>query len=158
MGGRGGSNQFYSRLARPLYPRHPMQTLRERDELSSRVDSTKETVCRLEEELRSSTVALTASTAELGKHRSRVAQLQGLVDAGERARQEQEQGLRRQAATSQESQASAVAANARIGETSNGGGGGGGESGVDGVVCVVMVWMEGLCSSVCCDGVDGGTL
>eukprot|EP00731_Ephydatia_muelleri_P030834 Em0022g348a len=90
------------------------ETLRERDELSSRVDSTKETVCRLEEELRSSTVALTASTAELGKHRSRVAQLQGLVDAGERARQEQEQGLRRQAATSQESQASAVAANARI--------------------------------------------
>ena len=90
------------------------ETLKERDEFSSRVDSTKETICRLEEELRSSTAALTASTTELGKHRSRAAQLQALVDAGERSRQEQEQGLRRQAATSQESQASVVAANARI--------------------------------------------
>ena len=140
-----------------------MQTLKERDEFSSRVDSTKETICRLEEELRSSTAALTASTTELGKHRSRAAQLQALVDAGERSRQEQEQGLRRQAATSQESQASVVAANARIGEWWWCGDGGGSDSGgVDGLcdgtrwwccceVCVV--WMEGVCDSVWC-GVD----
>ena len=76
----------------------------------------KEATNRLEEALHSSTTALTANSAELERYRTRVTQLQGIVDASERARQEQEQGLRRQAVTNQESQACMATANARIGE------------------------------------------
>ena len=114
--GGGGEGVCIILFSNQHYFSRSQQTSKERDELSTRVDSMKETINRLEEELRSSTVALTASTTELGKYRTKATQLQGLVDASERTRQEQEQGLRRQAAASHESQASVATANARIGK------------------------------------------
>ena len=45
-----------------------------------------------------------------------VSQLQGLVEASERTRQEQEQGIRRQTSRAQESQANVTSLAAKIGE------------------------------------------
>jgi len=49
------------------------------------------------------------------RYRSKVSQLQGLLEAGERARQEQEKGMRRHASQTQEAQASVTSLTGRMG-------------------------------------------
>ena len=51
------------------------------------------------------------------RYRSKVSQLQGLLEAGERARHEQEKGMRRHASRTQEAQASATSLAGRMGRT-----------------------------------------
>lgn len=96
-----------------------LQTCKERDELNSRANSLREMVRSLEAELQSSTSALASANAEVGKYRSRVSQLQGLVEASERTRQEQERNIRRHASHAHESHASATSLAAKISECLN---------------------------------------
>lgn len=58
------------------------QTSKERDELSSRVSSQRDAIHSLQSELETSSQALTAAGADASRLRSKVAQLQGLLDAG----------------------------------------------------------------------------
>lgn len=91
------------------------ETCTERDELSGRLASTKKLISSLETELENSTQALSAANLELVEHRSKVSQLQALVEASERTRQEQQKGIRTQAADVQAAQSTVASLNSKIG-------------------------------------------
>lgn len=92
------------------------ETCTERDELSERLSSTKKLMTSLESELENSTVALSTANTELVHLRGKVSQLQALVDASERTRQEQQRGIRTQAADVHAAQSSVTSLNSKIGE------------------------------------------
>lgn len=92
------------------------ETCAERDELSERLSSTKQVLTSMETELESSTQALSAANKELVKHRTRVTQLQALVEASERTRQEQQKGIRSRMSDIQTAQSTVASLNSKIGE------------------------------------------
>lgn len=89
----------------------------EREELSERLSSTKELLTSMEAELQRSTDALTAANSEVVCHRSKISQLQALVEASERTRQEREKETRTQAASAQVAQSTVTSLNSKISET-----------------------------------------
>ncbi len=88
----------------------------EKEELSKRLSSTKELLASMEAELQNSTLSLAAANGELVRHRSKVSQLQALVEASERTRQGQEKGMKDQSLTAQTAQYNVAALNSKIGE------------------------------------------
>lgn len=92
------------------------ETCTERDELSERLSSAKKLMSSLEGELESSTQALSTANAELVRQRGKVTHLQALVEASERTRQEQQKGIRTQAADVQTAQSTVASLNSKIGE------------------------------------------
>ena len=86
----------------------------EKVDVSSRLDSTKKVLSSMETELEQSTQALSTANTELVQQRAKVSQLQTLVEASERTRQEQQRGLKTQEADVQASQAAAAALKRQI--------------------------------------------
>ena len=68
----------------------------------------------MEAELQQSTEALATANSEAVGYRSRVSQLQALVEATERTRQEQEKGIRSHAASAQHAQCTVASLNSKI--------------------------------------------
>ena len=87
----------------------------ERDELSDRVKSLKEMVKSLETELQSSSAALKVTNEEASRYRSKANQLQGIVESAERTRQQQQKGIKKQATSMQEAQATITRLTSRNG-------------------------------------------
>ena len=73
-----------------------MQLLREKSELQARLHSLRDVVHSLEDELQDSTNALAASQQEGRQLQSRLVQLQAVVDASEKARQQQRRNVHHQ--------------------------------------------------------------
>ena len=92
------------------------QACSERDEWSDRVKSLKEMVSSLESELQSSTSALKEANEEASRYRSKANQLQGIVESAERTRQQQQKGIKKQATSMQEAQATITRLTSRNGE------------------------------------------
>ena len=88
----------------------------EKDELSERLSSTKELLSSIEKELQNSTKALAAANSEVVRQRSKVSQLQVLVDASEKTKLEQEKGIRSQAINVQTAQSNLASLSCKIGE------------------------------------------
>lgn len=68
----------------------------------------------LETELQSSTSALATANTEASKYRSKVTQLQGLMESSERTRQEHEREVKRQASQTHEARAGMTSLTSRI--------------------------------------------
>ena len=92
------------------------ETCGEREELERHLASTKKLLVSMETELENSTKALSAANSELVLQRGKASQLQALVESSERTRQEQQKGLRSQAADVQSVQSAMAALNSKIGE------------------------------------------
>ena len=88
----------------------------ERDELSERLTGAKKVMTSMQQELESSTQSLSSAHSELARHRGRATQLQALVDASERTRQEQQKGIRTQSADVQAAQSTVTSLKNKIGE------------------------------------------
>lgn len=70
----------------------------------------------LESELQRSTAALKVANEEASKYRSKANQLQGIVESAERTRQQQQKGLKKQATSMQEAQATITTLTSRNSE------------------------------------------
>lgn len=92
------------------------ETSRERDELLERLSSTKKLLTSLEVELENSTSALSTANGEVVRYRSKVSQLQALVEASERTRQDQQKGIRTHEADVQAAQSTVASLNSKIGQ------------------------------------------
>ena len=66
----------------------------EREDLQNRVASLRDMVHKMEDELKQSNTTLTSSDKITAQLRNKVKQLQGLVEAGERTRLEQDRDLK----------------------------------------------------------------
>ena len=73
-----------------------VQVLREKSDLQARLHSLRDMVHGLEEELQDSTNALAASQQEGRQLQSRLVQLQAVVEASEKARQQQRKSVHQQ--------------------------------------------------------------
>ena len=69
------------------------QVVAERDELANRIASLREMVARLEEQLKTSSAALTSSRHETATHESRIGDMRAMVEEAERSRREQGNAL-----------------------------------------------------------------
>ena len=87
----------------------------EKNDMSGRLDSTKEVLSSMETELEQSTKALSTANTDLIQQRAKVSQLQALVEASERTRQEQQRGIKTQEADVKASQAAVASLNRKIG-------------------------------------------
>ena len=93
----------------------PSQTVKERDELLSRVSTQRDIIHSLQTELESSSKALSSAGSEASRLRGKVAQLQGVLDAGQLGREQVERQRRKEARRVEEAQTTLAQSGTRIG-------------------------------------------
>ncbi len=74
----------------------PMQSCAEQDELTERGSTMKDMIKSLEAELHCSSTSLSTANAEVSRHRSRVNQLQALLDSAEKSRHTEQEDRKKQ--------------------------------------------------------------
>ena len=92
------------------------ETCKEKDKLSERLTATKKLLTTTESELANSTKALSTTNVELVHQRSKVTNLQVLVETSERTRQEQQKGMKSRAADVEVAQSTISSLNNKISE------------------------------------------